>query len=67
MVPPNQHYSPFVTYLAPHAGYKGPVVLVKPENLTIDEGQSAKFYCKLSEEVDTSKSNKGMLTKKLQI
>ncbi|XP_071854761.1 twitchin-like isoform X8 [Apostichopus japonicus] len=36
----------------PHAGYKGPVVVVKPENITVDEGQCAKFYCKLSEEVD---------------
>ncbi|WP_411026530.1 hypothetical protein, partial [Salmonella sp. s54395] len=37
---------------APHKGYKGPVVVVKPENITVDEGQCAKFYCKLSEEVD---------------
>ncbi|XP_033640975.1 twitchin-like isoform X1 [Asterias rubens] len=33
-------------------GYKGPVMVVQPEPVSVDEGLSAKFYCKLMEAAD---------------
>ncbi|XP_022091183.1 twitchin-like isoform X3 [Acanthaster planci] len=33
-------------------GYKGPIMVVQPQSVSVEEGMSAKFYCKLLEAAD---------------